>query len=250
MKNRTGLLLVFLLVSNSMLYATPAQPTWTNTNNGTTFNTRPFLKFHAVAGSGVINDARIYIAPTGWDYYYNAYPNCFKGMNASTVDVTFRPDASLPFVPGTTYTITLYVYESTNELLANRTSPVSATLTLTCAAAPWTTDPGLTTGTQIKATHFNQLKTGIDLLRTFRGSGAYTYTGGLPVSAGASRVKKQDLNDLRKALGDANQNDTTSPFYLATGSNPTYTTDPSPVTSSTKIKYQHITELRANGLIP
>ena len=92
--------------------------------------------------------------------------------------------------------------------------------------------PGVT---PIRAVHFTELRTRIDLVREEAGLGRFRWTDPV-LSAGVTRVRLVHLLELREALSDA---------YAAVGRSVPRWTDGAPAGGTTPIRAVHVTELRA-----
>lgn len=246
-----GAVVLLLLAVSVNLYAyQPPAPTWVSpeNNSGKTYNTRPWLYFNVTnSNAQQINDIQIQIdndsgfGSINYDRTAsNGYAAEFYPLPAnSNTEIRHRVDTALS-------TGTWYVRVRSKENYAPTASGSesrnwsnwSATLTITIDSTNWT-DPTITAGsTLVKGAHFNELKTKIDNLRSFRGSGAGSYTN-LPVSSG-SLIKADDITDLRTAI--------TAPYNEATGSNPSFTDT---ITGgATLIRKIHIDELRDDVPLP
>jgi len=206
---------------------------------GQTYNTRPWIYFNPGTTSEV-NDVRIQIdnnsdfSSPEYDRTASAgYEAEFYPLPTSGGTIRHRVDTALS--PGTYYVRVMVWLSAT----INRTSAWSASITMKIASVSWTDAPYVTAGTTLlKAAHFNEIRTVIDNLRSFRGSGAYTYTN-FPVASG-NLIKATDITELRTAL--------TAPYNAATGSDPTFTD--SITGGSTLIRAIHINELRDKCILP
>jgi hypothetical protein len=96
------------------------------------------------------------------------------------------------------------------------------------------TDPALTGGILVKATHFTELRAAIDTLRSRGSLPAFAWTDAT-LLVRSTLVKAAHLSELRTALGQA---------YSAAGQSPPSYTDPTLTTRQTVIKAAHVTELR------
>jgi hypothetical protein len=98
------------------------------------------------------------------------------------------------------------------------------------------TDPALTTGTAIKATHFNELRSAVNAVRALAGLSPFSFTNP-PASGGTFR--KSHVDELRTNLAAAR-----SILGLATIT----FTDTTITAGSTRIKAAHVNELRGGTL--
>ena len=101
--------------------------------------------------------------------------------------------------------------------------------------APFTDDPIQPGVTPIKAVHFTELRTRIDILRAETGLGRFRWTDSV-LRPGVTPVKLAHLLELRKALDEA---------FSAAGRPARRWTDAAPVRGTTPIRAVHLTELRA-----
>ena len=111
-----------------------------------------------------------------------------------------------------------------NLLASSPVEPVVAT----GGFADWTL-----TSAVIRAQHFTELASGINILRTFAGMPAMTFTDGTP--AGGIFVRASHITDLRDALNAAR---------AALGAPPISFSDPILVPGSTPIRTIHVQEIR------
>ena len=102
-------------------------------------------------------------------------------------------------------------------------------------AAPFTDDPLQPGVTPIKAVHFTDLRTRINVLRGEVELQPFRWTDPV-LRAGVTRVRLLHLLELRSALAEA---------YVAAGRAVPRWTDASPAAGSTPIRAAHLTELRA-----
>ena len=100
--------------------------------------------------------------------------------------------------------------------------------------APFTDDPIRAGETPIKASHFTELRTRIDILRREAGLGPFAWTDPV-LTAGVTRVRVAHLLELRAALAVA---------YAAAGRAAPSWTDAAPVAETTPIRAAHVMELR------
>ena len=101
--------------------------------------------------------------------------------------------------------------------------------------APFTDDPIRPGVTPIKAVHFRELRTRIDILREEAGLARFRWTDPV-LRAGVTRVRLVHLLEMHEALGDA---------YAAAGWPAPRWTDATPVGGTTPIRAAHVTEMRA-----
>ena len=115
-------------------------------------------------------------------------------------------------------------------------SNTSATQAFTVRVpSPFTDHPIVPGETPIKAIHFTELRTGIDVLRREAGLPPYRWTDPV-LTAGVTRVRLVHLLELRAALAAA---------YVAAGRSAPGWTDAAPVGGATAIRAAHLMELRA-----
>ena len=100
---------------------------------------------------------------------------------------------------------------------------------------PFTDDPIRPGETPVRAIHFAELRTRIDILLGEAGLAPFGWTDPV-LRAGVTPVKLTHLLDLRSALAAA---------YLAAGRSAPVWTDPAPVEGTTPIRAAHLMELRA-----
>ena len=100
--------------------------------------------------------------------------------------------------------------------------------------APFTDDPIRAGETQIKASHFTELRARIDVLRREAGLGPFAWTDPV-LTAGVTRVRLAHLLELRAAL---------AAVYAAAGRAAPSWTDAAPVAEMTPIRAAHLMELR------
>ena len=125
-----------------------------------------------------------------------------------------------------------YTIEATTYL----STFVTGSFTLTLSAGRAFTDHPIVAGvTPIKAVHFTELRTRIDILRVGTSLGRFAWTDPI-LRAGLSRVRLVHLLELRAALTEA---------YSAAGRAAPRWTDPAPVAGTTQIRAAHLMELRA-----
>ena len=105
--------------------------------------------------------------------------------------------------------------------------------------APFTDDPIRTGETPIKAVHFMELRTRIDVLRSEVGLGPFVWTDPV-LTAGVTRVRLAHLLELRQALSAA--------YAEAGRAAPTWT-DAAPAPGTTPIRAAHRMELRAAVMV-
>ena len=101
--------------------------------------------------------------------------------------------------------------------------------------APFTDDPIQPGVTPIRAVHFTELRTRVDLLREEAGLDRFRWTDAV-LSAGVTRVRLVHLLELREALSAA---------YAAAGRSAPRWTDAAPAGAAIAIRAVHVTELRA-----
>ena len=101
--------------------------------------------------------------------------------------------------------------------------------------APFTDDPLVAGLTPVRAVHFTELRTRIDILRAAVGLGRFPWTGAV-LSPGVTRVRLVHLRELRSALSAA---------YAAAGRPAPSWTDAAPTAGTTPIRAAHLMELRA-----
>jgi hypothetical protein len=153
---------------------------------------------------------------------------------------------TLTFAPGvTTRTISVPVtgdaqVESAERFLVNLSNPVFATIADGQAQATiltddvFTDDPLLQNATSVRAVHFTELRTQIDLLRGAYGLGAFGWTD--PSLTAGMTVRHEHLAELRTALNQV---------YAQAGlAAPSYTDNPVQG-GVTLIRAVQLTELRA-----
>jgi len=105
----------------------------------------------------------------------------------------------------------------------------------TTVSVPFTDDPLQPGVTPVKAVHFTELRTRIDVLRSAAGLLRFSWTDPV-LRPGVTRVRGVHLVELRSALTEA---------YSAAGRAAPRWTDASPPSGSTPIRALHVTELRA-----
>ena len=127
----------------------------------------------------------------------------------------------------------LYVVRAVNG--AGQSASSNAALATTTIFS----DPNLTTpvAVHVKADHINQLRAAIGAVRTLAGSGLYSFTDPGTIPSNAMTIKRAHIVDLRTALDQAR-----AALSLA----PVQYVDPTITAGVTKIKAQHIYDLR-NG---
>ncbi len=108
-------------------------------------------------------------------------------------------------------------------------------VTVAAAPAPFTDDPIQPGVTPIKAVHFTELRTRIDILRTTGGLRRFRWTDPV-LRPGVTPVKLAHLLELRQALDEA---------FSAAGRPVRRWTDAAPVGGAIPIRAVHLTELRA-----
>ena len=99
---------------------------------------------------------------------------------------------------------------------------------------PFTDDPIVPGVTPVKAVHFTELRTRIDVLRREAGLASFPWTDPA-LRAGVTPVRVAHLLELREAL---------APTYAAAGRAAPRWTDATPVSGATPIRAVHLTELR------
>ena len=115
-----------------------------------------------------------------------------------------------------------------------RSAAQSFTVTVS-RTAPFTDDPLSPGVTPVRAVHFTELRTRIDVLRRAAGLAPFAWTDPV-LTAGVTPVRLAHLLDLREALAEA---------YMAAGRAAPRWTDASPAVGTTPIRAVHLTELRA-----
>ena len=100
---------------------------------------------------------------------------------------------------------------------------------------PFTDHPVVAGVTPVKAIHFTELRTRIDILRSEAGLPPYRWTDPA-LTAGVSRVRLVHLLEMREALAAA---------YVAAGHQAPVWTDRGPAGGMTPIRAAHLMELRA-----
>ena len=175
---------------------------------------------------------------------------------------TLNVDVSQAFVDPDGERLTYSASSSAPSVVAVRTSGARVTLTAATAGVAaihvTATDPGGLTATQqfavtvtaagaftddpirpgetpIKAIHFTELRTRIDILREVAGLDRFSWTDRL-LTPGVTPVRLAHLLELREALGAA---------YRAAGRSAPPWTDAAPAATSTPIRALHLMELRA-----
>ena len=108
-------------------------------------------------------------------------------------------------------------------------------VTVAAAPAPFTDDPIQPGVTPIKAVHFTELRTRIDILRTTGGLRGFRWTDPV-LRPGVTPVRLAHLLELRQALDEA---------FSAAGRPVRRWTDAAPLGGATPIRAVHLTELRA-----
>ena len=103
------------------------------------------------------------------------------------------------------------------------------------AARRFTDDPIVPGVTPIRAVHFTELRSRIDVLRAGTGLGRFAWTDPV-LRAGVTPVRLVHLAELRSALAEA---------YAAAGRAAPRWADASPAAGTTPIRAAHLTELRA-----
>ena len=112
----------------------------------------------------------------------------------------------------------------------------SFTVTVSTTVSGSFTDDPLQPGvTPVKAVHFTELRTRIDVLRAGTGLGRFAWTDPV-LRAGVTPVRRVHLLELRVALVEA---------YRASGRTAPRWTDTSPSAGTAPIRAAHVTELRA-----
>ena len=101
--------------------------------------------------------------------------------------------------------------------------------------APFTDDPIRPGETPVRAVHFTELRSRIDVLRREAGLAPFRWTDPV-LRAGVTRVRLAHLLELRTAVAAA---------YAAAGRSAPRWTDPAPAAGTTPIRAVHLTELRA-----
>ena len=101
--------------------------------------------------------------------------------------------------------------------------------------SPFTDHPIVPGVTPVRAVHFTELRTRIDLLRRDAGLGTFPWTDPV-LNVGATRVRLAHLLELREALATA---------YAAAGRAAPRWTDAAPAGGATPIRAAHLMELRA-----
>ena len=125
---------------------------------------------------------------------------------------------------------------ATIEVTATDPDGLSATqLFWVRVTAPFTDDPIVPGVTLVKAVHFTELRTRIDVLRSEVGLAPFRWTDSV-LRAGVTRVKREHLLELRASLAEA---------YAAAGRTVPRWTDATLAAESTPIRALHLTELRA-----
>ena len=108
-------------------------------------------------------------------------------------------------------------------------------VTVASAPTPFTDDPIRPGVTPIKAIHFTELRSHIDVLRSAAGLPRFSWTDPF-LRAGVTQVRLVHVLELRQALGAA---------YAAAGRAAPRWTDPAPAAGAIPIRAAHLTELRA-----
>ena len=122
------------------------------------------------------------------------------------------------------------------EVTATDPDGLSATQTFRVrVTVPFTDDPIVPGVTPVRAVHFTELRTRIDVLRSEAGLAPFRWTDPV-LRAGVTPVRLAHLLGLREALGAA---------YTAAGQAVPGWTDPALAAGSTPIRAAHLTELRA-----
>ena len=122
------------------------------------------------------------------------------------------------------------------EVTATDPDGLSATQTFRVrVTVPFTDDPIVPGVTPVRAVHFTELRTRIDVLRSEAGLAPFRWADPV-LRAGVTPVRLAHLLGLREALGAA---------YTAAGQAVPGWTDPALAAGSTPIRAAHLTELRA-----
>ena len=180
-------------------------------------------------GSGAVsvNVAPYFTDPDGDALTYSASSNrtAIVRAGASGGTVTLTP------VAAGTATVTVTARDSGRE-----SATQSIAVTVRAGGGTGFTDDPLVAGvTPVRATHFRELRTRIDGLRTQSGLSSYAWTDPA-LRAGVTRVRAMHLTELRTALNQA---------YAAAGQpRPTYS-DAGVRAGTTPIRAVHLNELRA-----
>jgi len=240
------------LLAAQAVFATPSNATISAPVNasGYTFNARPWIVFSATDASHQINDVHIQIAnnsgfsPTTADYWSHdstTYRDSFYPMPAASgANIWHRLYPGGTLGAGTWYVrVAVRCSDGVNRDCPGWSTSVQMLITSPTSGMTETITDGTTL---VRLAHFSELKTAIDNLRSFRGSGAYSWDASwATLATGTSIVRIVHLNDLRSALS--------TPYTNATGTAPSYTA-PDPVTAGTPIRGVHIREIRADANYP
>jgi hypothetical protein len=113
--------------------------------------------------------------------------------------------------------------------------PITAARTVTAVFSATFTDPTLTAGMVMKASHVAELRAAVDTLRSRKGLAAFAWTDAT-LTPGTTTIKRAHLVDLRAALAEAYQAAPATPL-------PTYT-DAVVAAGATPISVVHLRELR------
>ena len=153
---------------------------------------------------------------------------------------TSAADVATVRVAGARVTLTA-VGEGTAAIRVTATDPGGLSAeqqfraTVAAVPQPFTDDPLLPGVTPIRAVHFAELRTRVDILRAVAGLARFRWTDPV-LTPGLTRVRLAHLLELREALAEA---------YAVSGRPAPRWTDAAPVGGAIPIRATHLTELRA-----
>ncbi|HYH09751.1 MAG TPA: M12 family metallo-peptidase [Thermoanaerobaculia bacterium] len=190
---------------------------------GTTLPAPASFAATAISSTSVATSWAAVTGATGYQIWRSG-----DGTNFTHVGTTGGPTS---YNDGTAASGISYLY----RVRATNASGVGPFSAVDLATAIIFTDPVITAGvTRPRAVHFNELRAGVNSLRTLAGLGAIALTA--PVPGASVSVRKAHLDTLRTGLNAART-------ALGLGAWPF--TDATITATSTRIKSAHISELRA-----
>ena len=181
-----------------------------------------------LSGTLDVDVSRAFVDPDGDALTYAA------SSSASSVVAVSVAGASVTLTAMSAGTATVQV-TATDPSGLSAAQSFAVAVTSATAVTRFTDDPLRPGVTPVRAIHFMELRTRIDLLREAAGLGRHRWTDPV-LRAGVTPVRLVHLSELRSAAAAA---------YEAAGRPVPRWTDPAPTRGNTPIRAVHLTELRA-----
>jgi chitodextrinase len=204
----------------------PAPSALTAIGSDTSNIPQVILNWTAPTGSGTVNH-----------YIVERMQSLSAGYTAINQNVTTASYTDTSVSANTAYLYRVRAVDSSNNLTTYSNVDLATTITFTDDPLVGTANnPNPATATTIRATHFEQLRTAINAVRTLANETAFNWTTtNNPAPQSGGGIYKSHLNDLRANLKDA---------FAALGLSTPQFTAPDPMTSGQFVRAIHLQELR------